>query len=275
MEGRATTLAVAAGCVLLTLIFLIAGFPYDRLESRMVRAIEKAIGGRMTYAESDTSFAWGVPGYQWRQVRVTGTSSGPLQFDELSVRPAWSLAWLRGAPAFHVDVSGSDGRIVGVVALGDPPGFDGRLERYDLTKLPAGLKPRVLALRGVADAEVDLVGGEQWMGDVDLSIENGSVSGAKLRLPLAFSKLTGQFELVGDNRTEVSALHIEGPLLEADLVGTVGPAPQLGAAPLDLALELDAEPNALPLLRPLGIRLSKRGPQSLKIGGTFDSPQVR
>lgn len=276
MDRRTTTLAVAAGCLLLTFVFLIAGFPYDRLEGRVVRAIETNLGGRMSFASSTTQFEAGLPGYSWEQVRISGTAGGPLAFDRVSLRPAWALSWLRLAPSVHVDLVGPSGRAVGVLTLGGEPGFDGRLEQYDLAKLPPAVRPAAFTLRGIADAELDLASnGKEWMGDVQFDVANGSVAGGRLRLPLPFSTLKGTFALVGDHRTEVSALHISGPMVKADLVGTVGPAESLGAAPLDLALELDAEARALPMLKPLGIKLTSRGPQSLKLGGTFDKPQVR
>jgi type II secretion system protein N len=275
LENRATTLAVAAGCVVLTLIFLIIGFPYHRLESRVVRAIETAIDGRMTYAEAEQVFTFAGPGYEWRSVRITGATPRPLDFELFRARPAWSLAWLRLSPAFHVELEGTPQRAVGVITLGSRPGFDGQLEQFELSDLPTRLQPKAFALRGIADADIDLTGGEHLIGDVEIAVANGTLSGEKLRTGLPFTELTGALQMVGDNRTEISSLHIVSPLLKADLVGTIGPGPSFGEAPLDLALELDANARATQVLRAFGIRLSRQGAQSLKVSGTVNAPKVR
>ncbi len=275
MEKRNTALAIGAGCVVLTLIFLLIGFPYDRLESRVVSAIEQTVGGRMDFAESERAFGFTGPAFEWRGVRISVSSERAIELDRLRTRLAWSSSWLRLSPAFYVELEGGGGNAAGVVSLGSRPGFDGRLERFDLAMLPADWTLAGVTVRGLADVELDVTGGEQWMGDVKLSVTGGSLSGKKFRSGMPFNELTGELRLAGDHRTEITSLHLDSPLLQVDISGSIGPAVDPGEAPLDLAVELDADVRATSLLRGFGIRLDKKGPQSLRVSGTVDAPKVR
>jgi len=275
LENRTTVLAVGAGCFVLTLIFLLAGFPYDRLESRGVMAIERVVGGRMSFAESEQVFGLSGPAFEWRDVRITGATARPLDLDRLRARLAWSSSWLRGVPAFHIELEGPNGSAVGVVSLGSRPSLDGRLEQFDLAVLPDDWTVSGIDLLGLADAEIEVTGGDQWLGEVALSVTNGSLSGGRFRSGVPFHELSGKLQLAGDNRTEITSLHVTGPLLTADITGSIGPAANPGEAPLDLAVELDADPRATGLLRSFGIRLRTKGIQHLKVSGTVDAPKVR
>lgn len=268
-------MAIGAGCVVLTLVFFLAGFPYDRLESRVVMAIERAVGGQLQASESQQRFGFTGPAYEWKGVRITGATPHPFQLDRLSTRLAWSASWLRLSPAYYIELEGPAGSARGVVNLGSRPGFDGRLEQFDLSVLPDGLRIADIDVTGRADGELDVTGGGHWMGDVNLSVTGGGLTGKRMRNGLPFDELTADLRLAGDHRTEIRALHIESPLLEADLTGSIGPAEDAGQAPLDIALVLDADVRATSLLRGFGIRLSKKGVQNLTITGTVDAPQVR
>jgi type II secretion system protein N len=275
LDERNRLLRIGAACVVLTLIFLLAGFPYDALESRVVRAIEQAVGGRMRAGESQQSFGFTGPQYEWQDVRITGVTSRPLDIDRLSTRLAWSTSWFRLAPAYHVDLEGPSGSLQGVVNFGSRPRFDGRLEQFDLAMLPPDWTIAGVDVTGRADASLDVTGGEQWMGEVSLSVTAGSLTGGSFRIGLPFDELSGELQLAGDHRTEIASLHISGPLLTADVTGSIGPAAEAGEAPVDLAVEIDADVRATSLLRNFGIRLNKKGVQSLTISGTVAEPQVR
>ena len=191
MENRLTVLGIGAGCVVLTLIFLVAGFPYDRLESRIVRGIEEAVGGSMTYSESEQTFGITGPGYEWFNVRFSGTGTRPVTLERLHGRLAWSLSWLRLAPAFRIELEGGIGTAEGVVTAGGQPGFDGTLDTFDLGVLPPTWTIAGISIKGLANAEIDVRGGDEWMGDVNLAVSGGSLSGGKFRSGLPFDELIG------------------------------------------------------------------------------------
>ena len=62
MDARWARLGVALACAALFFGFLVAGFPYDRLEQRVVRVLESQIGGRITYTRAARVFTIATSG---------------------------------------------------------------------------------------------------------------------------------------------------------------------------------------------------------------------
>lgn len=276
MNDRLLRLGVALGCVVLTFAFLVAGFPYDRLEQRVIRSFERSTGGRVVYAQASHLLTWAGPALEWQGVQVTGATAQPLAFERVRARLAWSLEWLRLAPAFHVDLQATPGHLAGVVSVGRVPGFDGRLEDYPLADLPERWAWQGARLSGVVDADIDVSSdGDRLEGDVRFDVRNGSLAGGRFRDGLPFESLTGEIELGGDRWAEIASLKIDGPLLRADVKGTIGAAASFDAAPLDLDVQLDAKPLATQILLGFGVRLKQTGPITLKIAGTTAQPVAR
>ena len=91
-----------------------------------------------------------------------------------------------------------------------------------------------------------------------------------------FERLNGDIGLGGETFATVRALSIAGPLLNATLSGTIGYAERNGSQALDLDMQIQRVGRLIqPLLRDLGIELSRAGPTRLQITGTLARPTFR
>jgi type II secretion system protein N len=268
-----TTLA----CVLLTLFFLFLGFPYDRLGERLAAELSRGSGTQLSFQELGPYVSLAGPGFEATGARITTADGIRLQLDRARLRPAWSLAWLRLTPAVHLDLKGPPGRIIGVVSLGQAPGFAGRLEAIDLAQLPKNLIAPGAVLAGTLDAVVDLRAGSPGpQGNISLSAREGSL-GAPDLLPMAvpFDELSASLRLGDGAFLEVESLETQSSLFSAQVSGTVATAPSFATAPLNLQVKLQTNPAFRGALEGLGIRLSRDGKANLRIRGTPTAPVVR
>ena len=80
----------------------------------------------------------------------------------------------------------------------------------------------------------------------------------------------------GDGRfVAVDTLVAKGPLFDADVKGEIGAAPALSDAPMDLRVELTAQPRFRSSLEGFGIRTDRQGRAQIRIGGTPGTPLIR
>jgi len=267
---------IAAGCALLTLVFIALGFPYDRLGEKIIATLERSTGAHLEYGEFRQAFTWTGPALEWKGVVYRDETGNQLDFDRALLRAGWSSSWLVGDPAVYVDLKGPAGRVVGVATGGDEPGFAGRLENITLAQLPSEWLEHEVRVTGVIDGEVDVrARAEGPEGTLRLEGREGNLSGGPLGSGVPFDLLTAQISLGGDHRARIEALHLEGVLLRADVTGTVGTASTLTEAPLDLEIELDADPEVLKYMHRSGIQVVRPGESTLSIGGTAGAPEVR
>ena len=274
--GKRLLAGAVAGCVLLTLVFVAVGFPYDRLADRIVATLERSTGAQLEYADFRRVLTWAGPVLEWQGVVYRDENGKQLDFDHARLRAGWSPSWLVGNPAVHVDLMGPAGRVVGLAIGGDEPGFDGRLEQITLEQLPSEWLDQEIRVAGVIDGEVDVrVRAEGLEGSLRLEGRQGSVSGGLLGMMIPFDQLSAHLSLGGDHGAEIETLRLEGPLLRADVTGTVGTAPTLKQASLDLVAEIDADAGIVQYLQRSGIVLAGPGASTLSIGGTAGAPQVR
>jgi type II secretion system protein N len=235
-----TTLA----CVLLTLLFLFLGFPYDRLGERLATELSRDNGIQLSLQDPGPYVSLAGPGIEATGARITTADGSRVQLDRARLRPAWSLAWLRLAPAIHLDLESPGGRVIGVVTLGQAKGFAGRFEAIDLAQLPRNLVPSGAALAGIFDAVVDLREGSPGpQGSISLSARDGSL-GAPDLLPVAlpFDQLRASLQLGDGAFLEVESLETESQLFSAQVSGTIATAPSFAEAPLSLQVKLEADP---------------------------------
>lgn len=268
--------ALALGCVLLTLVFIAHGFPYGALATRGVAALERSTGGHLEYANFRSVFGWAGPTLQWQDVVYRDPAGNQFAFDRVNVRAGWSLDWFAGTPVLHVELTGPDGRIAGLARGGAEPSFDGTLDQVDLEAIPSGwLGPQIL-VTGRVDGEVDVrVGPLRPAGTVRVQGRDGSLGGGPLNIGIPFDELVAHVSLGGEHHAQVETFHLKGPLLEADVTGTVGDAPTVHEAPLDLVAEINADAAMLHALEELGFGSLSAGASTLTITGTASSPKVR
>jgi type II secretion system protein N len=275
-RGGLSTAAIGAACALVTLVFAIAGFPYEPLARRFAYELEARTGTRLAHQSVTGFFSFAGPGVAWTGVAITTAGGTELVFDAARVRPAWSLAWLRLRPALRLDLDGPAGRVTGVATLGSAPGFRGELAELDLAALPADRAWPGAALAGTGQAALDVrAGAERPEGSVRFEASEGNLAVRGLPLALPFAVLRGELELGGEGFAEIRALHAEGPLFQADAKGRIGRAERFAQAPLEIDIEIQAEPRFAATLEQVGIRGARGGPTTLRVRGTPEAPQVR
>ena len=94
-------IAIGVPCagVLLIALFLIRGFPYDKLGVLIANRIEQSHGIHLAVGDVGPALQLAGPALEGTQLRVTFPNRSPQQIDRALVRPAWSLSWLAGEPA--------------------------------------------------------------------------------------------------------------------------------------------------------------------------------
>jgi type II secretion system protein N len=268
-------IAIPFAGLILFLLFLHLGFPYDRLAGVVAGQVGRVTQSQIEIAELAPRLSLGGPGLEATGVTAVTRSGARIQFEHAFLRPAWSLAWLKGNPAVYVDLEGTLGAAKGIATL-RVPGFRGELHGIELAHLPFGAALPGGSLRGLADLELDLALGEAGPeGSSGFEVANGALGLPGLPMQIPFTKLVGELRLGGDNLAELSKLELEGPLVSARANGTLGHAARVEAAELKLELDLTAQPGLRAPLQAAGIALAADGTAKLQVTGTPGRPQIR
>ncbi len=269
--------AIPFGAAALTLFFVVAGFPYERLAPAAAARISAATGARVSIVDLGPTLGLLGLGIHAAGVRIAWPDGSALELDDLRVRPAWSLAWLRGRPALAVSASGPLGRAEGTAIVAGEPGFDGRVSDLDLSKLPiAGFVPGAsIEGRGGAVGDVAL-GPAGVRGSLALDAKDGSIALPNLPVALPYTTLRGDVKMTDAALLEISALELDGPLLALRVNGSVGRAAIAPASPLNLEVHVQAKDAAVrPLLAQAGLRVGDDGSADLRLTGTAAQPLLR
>jgi type II secretion system protein N len=270
--------AYPIGGVLLTSFFIFLGFPYDQLAQRLSSSAEESMQMRVSIAEVSPHLGIAGPGLAAREVLAAPEGGRTIVLQELIVRPAWSLAWFRGAPAIHLDVTSEIGNGAGTIIVGSGGGFDGNLESVRVDYLPLEML-QAFEIEGLLDAEVNLHAateeeGGGLVGTVDFELRDGTFGTEDLPVALPFDRLHGQLLFGDENFLTTSGVQIEGPLLEGSIEGRVGRG-QPGRQPLSMALVYTVrDPELARLVGGVG-RPDKDGRSKLSISGTLANPVIR
>jgi type II secretion system protein N len=265
------------GAAALTLLFVVAGFPYDRLAPAAAARISAATGARVTIADFGPTLGLLGLGVRAAGVRIAWPDGSGLQLDDLRVRPAWSLSWLRGRPALAIQASGPLGRAEGTAIIAGEPGFDGRVSDLDLSKLPIASFVPGASIEGHGGAEGELsLGPAGVRGELALDATDGSIALPNLPVALPYTTLRGDVKMTDAALLEITALELDGPLLALRVNGSVGRAVVIPAAPLNLELHVMAkDPAVRPLLAQAGLRVGEDGSADLRLTGTAAQPLLR
>jgi type II secretion system protein N len=271
--GRA--LAIGLGCALLTAVFFVVRFPVDRFRSALVGPLAAATGAETTIGSLSARPGLGGLTLVGAPVALAWPGGARVVLERVALRPAWSLSWLRGRPALHVDLRAPSGGLAGTL-WPDPLAFDGELEDVALATLPPELLVLFegLALTGELDADVSLARGDAGLaGEVELSVADGSFSAPGSPLAVPFESLEGSLRLGGAGTVEVRSLKLEGPMVSGEATGEIGAAPDLASAPLSLTGELRVtDPGLRSTLPSLGLTPDANGRVPLQLRGTVGAP---
>jgi type II secretion system protein N len=271
------TRAIPVAAALLTLLFVVTGFPYDRLAPAVAARVSQALGAQVSIASVGPSFSLLGPGVRASGISVLWLDGSQLKLDSLRVRPAWSFSWLRGRPALALRLAAPLGQVNGTLTLGSAPGFDGTVRDLELAKLPLQNLVPGASIDGKASGDLDLTntpGGAR--GSFHVEARDGSVALPNLPFALPYTTLRGEVQLTDAALAELSSLELEGPLLSVRASGSVGRAALVLAAPLNLTLKLKVKDASVgPWLAAAGLHVGADGSSELRITGTAGQPLLR
>jgi len=263
-------LLVASVAVLLA-FFLAARFPFERLLPALLASAQQATGAGIEVGELGFGLGRGGPLVIASGVVLEWPGAQPIRLDDVTLRPAWSLAWLRGRPLWRLEASGEPGAFRGEV------GFDrvaGELEAIDVAALPWALLGSLPPLQGRISGLVDLARVDgAWAGSARFEGQPGSVDLAGLPVAIPYEALAAQLRLASD-RLSLSEARLEGPLVTASFQGTAtATGDAFSSWPLDLEVEIEAvDPALRGYLGPLGIPVDPQGRARLQVTGSLSAP---
>jgi len=270
-------LVIGAAYLALTLLFVIARFPVDRLTPRVAALASTVTGSQVEIGELGVDLIALLPALHARDVTVTAASGTRLKLDRVRARPAWSLSWLRGHPSVALSLRAGEGRVDGVVRLGSTPGFRGDFAEVDLQLLPAALLGDLgITLDGRLGGDLDVQMGELGPeGDVKLHAGEGSLSLPNLPIGIPYQSIDAEATLGGDELARIASLVVDGPMVALNASGTVGRGPTPPLAPLALQARIEVrEPALRDMFSGSGVTLGPDGAADLAIGGTLSAPQL-
>jgi hypothetical protein len=235
------------------LFFLHLGFPYDRLAGRIAEQLGRATRSEIRIGELVPGLSLRGPGLAAIGVTATPHAGSPIQLERAFLRPAWSPAWLRGTPALHLDLTG-----------------------VDLAAFPLASALPGASLQGSARIGLDLVlGQEAPEGSSRFDIRDGALQLPGLPMPVSFTRLEGELRYGGANLVEIESATLSGPLLSLVASGTLGRGASVETSPLQLDLEITAQPALRAPLEAAGVALASDGKGKLRLTGTPASPEIR
>jgi type II secretion system protein N len=268
-------IAIGAGCLLLTLVFFVLRFPYDVFRASLVGQLAAATGAELEVGRLTAGLSLGGPQLVAEPVTMRWPGGASAELTSAGLRPAWSISWLKGQPALHVDLEAPAGRLVGTLWPGEPLAFRGRVDELALEKLPPAVLDAAqgIALTGLLDADVDLaLPAGQPEGDLSLDLADGAFSAPGLPVSIPFERFRATLGL-REGALEVESASLEGPMIAGSATGKV----VLTADPgLDLSVEAQVtDPGVRQMVAPMGVRLDAEGKAKLAVRGTLSRPIVR
>lgn len=272
-------IAISLGVVLLTATFVILSFPYDRIAAALSTRSQAWTGLTLEIDEISPTMSWAGLGLEVRGARVTSLDADPLALSSLFMRPSWTPGWLLGDPRIFVEIEGDGlGRLEGEVGLGGGGSWKIRLDDIQVDVLPLQLLVPGLSMEGRLSGDLDLAFDDlnRPQGTINVVFLEGTLMAPGLPIPLPFERLVSNIEFGEEHLAEVRELSVRGPVLDANLHGTIEPAQRRGSEPLALAMEIErVSPMLQPFLHGLDIPLARRGPTRLTITGTLERPTFR
>jgi type II secretion system protein N len=263
----------------LTLAFALLLFPWSRFEGAVTRELAAATGARVEIGALETGLGWGGPALVTRELSLRWPDGTRFDLDRAALRPAWSLSWLRGDAALHVDLLSAEmGHVVGTVWPAGGPAFDGTARELDLEALPrAWMGGRGAPVAGRVDADLDLAAPDgRIRGHVRFDSRDGLLVLPDSPIAIPYTRLQGELERSQAGETTVHQLDLEGPMISLAGTGTLGAAPAFEHSPLDLEVTLRGVDQVLQgWIRPLGVSLDASGNGRFRVGGTIDRPRLR
>jgi len=263
--------------LLLVVIFALILFPYGRFAHVLTARIAQATGASASLDTLEGGISVGGPSLRATGLLLRWPDGQELLLEGARMRPAWSLSWLRGEPALHLDTKGPAGSLAGTVWPGPGPAFDGRARGIDLSLLPLDHLADPLPVLGTVDAEIDLRSGPNGpAGEVRFEAREGSIALPQVAFGIPFEKAHGELARSESGAVTVRELELSGPMLSAAVEGSIGPSRRPEDGALDLEMDLSvADPALRSMIQPYGIRFDGKGAAHVRVSGTVANPFLR
>jgi type II secretion system protein N len=269
-------LGVPIAGLLLISFFVVRGFPYDQLASRIALEAERSRGIQLTIGNLGPVFRLAGPAVEGTVLRARLPGGEIFPIDRALIRPAWSVSWFSGSPAFYVEVDSPAGRATGTFEFGEFTSWVGSVQDIALEEAPlADLLP-TNSFVGILDADVDLAFGERGPeGSVYLEIRDGSLSLPEFSIGLPFDRLTSELTLGGNALVAIESFEFEGPAASGSGSGDVFRAERVEDARVNIKVELTVASELAGAVRSAGLRLDREGKTKARIAGTVANPTLR
>jgi type II secretion system protein N len=260
-----------AAVVALLAIFLAARFPWERLLPPLLELARGALGADVQVGGLRLGLGPTGPRVLASDVSLHWPGSEPLALDAVALRPAWSPAWLRGRPLWHVEASGPPGAWAGEIAADR---VAGRLDEVDVGALPWTLLGAAAPLQGRVSGTLDLTrAGGAWQGSAQLSGAPGSVDLSGLPVAIPYELLFARLDVAPD-RVSLPQARLEGPLVTASFAGSASAdGASFASWPIDLEVQIERiDPALRGYLGPIGIPVDPNGQARVHVTGTLSAP---
>jgi type II secretion system protein N len=278
--GRARRGAlIAIACASLTAFFFAARFPYDHFRDPLVAVVGAASGAEVQVGALSGGLGLGGITLVAAPATLLWPAGARLELTRVALRPAWSLSWLWGRPALHLDLRAPAGRVSGTVWPGEPAAFEGGVRELALEQLPSEILAAAqgFAVTGLleADAELSLTGGV-LSGELSLDVRDGALAAPGSPISIPFERLEAALRIEPGGALRVESASLSGPMVEGTAQGQLGLAGDLDQAPLDVQLEFRvADPSLRGFLAPLGVKLDAEGRARMHLQGSLGTPVLR
>lgn len=280
IRSEPKTLSKSVGipiAVVLILIFILLGFPWDSLARRVAAEISAASGSSVSIDTLAPALTPRGPVLRARDVVIEHPAVDRVRLLELEIAPRWSSSWFSGEPKLRVWADTELGLVDGVLGLGSTSSFAGQIGQVELARLPLRLEASGVRLSGQidADADVALAPDGTLSGRVAFSSPSLVVESNKLPMAIPFTRAEGVVVILENGATQIESVELEGDLLNGKLSGEIGLVHRSQAPPIDLSAEIRIVDPTLRQLAPgAGIPISPDGTIKMRLRGTLDAPEI-
>jgi type II secretion system protein N len=277
LPGRLVSVALPLASLLLVAIFVLILFPYARFREIAVARLAQSTGASVSLDELAGGLSIGCARVTANRLSLRWPDRRELLLERAEIRPAWSLSWMRGEPALHLDLTGPVGSATGTLWPGASLAFAGQLRGIDLALLPLDLLADPPPVLGRVDAEIDLRQGSTGpIGSIRFVSSDGSIALPDLPFGIPFQQARGELRRSDSGAITVRGFELSGPMLAASLEGTIAPSGRRDEGALDLQGELTAADPALrSMIQPYGFRFDSTGAARFRVSGTVSRPVLR
>jgi type II secretion system protein N len=262
--------------VVLILIFIVIGFPWDSLARRIAWEISAASGSRVSIDDLAPALTARGPVLRARDVVIEHLAIDRVRLDEFEVAPRFGMSWFRGEPTLRIWANSVLGGVDGVLQLGESSAFVGRVTRVELARMPLRLDASAVRIGGQLDAEADMMLSPNGTlhGRIAFSSPSLRFETSQLPVPIPFTHAEGVIEILETGATRIESVSLEGPALKGEIEGEIGLVHHSQSPPIDVNARIRLiDPRLQELAETAGLRLSSNGTTALHIRGTVDDPE--